>query len=406
MVHPKPDLGGVTSRSIVLDLIRSRGPISRVQLATISGFTQATISTVVRQLTQDGLVVESGQREYTGGKPRVMITLNPRARYALGIQLGIDSTTYVVTDVMGDVIGRVRAPGLRDDPPETVVPVLVARAEDLLETLAIPRAEVVGVGVAAPGPLDLERGSIEGDEPDAWSGYPLRAAVEQGIGLPTVLDNDATAASVGEFWGGRRSDSTAHCTVYMGAGIGAGIAIGGSVYRGASSNTGEIGRMRFVTGTGEPRQTLEELAAPRAVSIAARDSIAHGRSTAISLGDEGDPFEDFTRVATAAAHGDALANELIGASADLLSEAVLSLADILDLDSIALAGPAFAIAGPIYLMSVQNKLAANRGARRLHRIDVNLSHHVVDAAAVGAATIVLQRELAPRSISAPSFALD
>lgn len=406
MVNPKPDLGGATSRGVVLDLIRTRGPISRVQLATATGFTQATISNVVRQLTGDGLVVESGEKKYTGGKPRVMLTLNPRARYALGIQLGADSTTYVVIDVMGDVVGRVREHGLRDARPDDVVPLLAAHAGNLLETLAIPRSIVVGVGVAAPGPLDLERGSIVGAPTmEAWRDFPVREEVEKFLGLPTVLDNDATCAAVGEFWGGNTADSLAHCTVYMGAGIGAGIVVGGSVYRGASSNTGEIGQLRARTATGS-MGTVEDVAAPRAVAAAARAAIAEGRETSIHLSRGEDPFDDFTAVASAASRGDALGRELILASAECLADAVLALADILDLDSVALAGPSFAVAGPLFLLTIQRRLAEEFSARAQHFVRVSLSHHVVDAAAVGAATLVLQRELAPRTFGVGRFSVE
>ncbi|MHA7985309.1 ROK family transcriptional regulator [Rathayibacter sp. CAU 1779] len=405
MTQPKPDLGGMTSRSVVLDLIRSRGPISRVQLALVSGYTQATISNLVRQLSDEGLVIESGERQYTGGKPRVMLTINPRARFAIGIQLGQDATTYVVIDMMGAVIGRVRAPGVRGSSPDDVVPLVVSRTLGLLDTLNIERSRVVGIGLAAPGPLDLTHGSIESDAFTAWHGFAVRAAVQEATGLPTVLDNDATSAGVGEFWGRRKTESVAHCTVYMGAGIGAGIIVGGSVYRGTSSNTGEIGRMRAsAVQDGLPRRTLEDMAAPHAVAAAARAALAKHERTGVTLTvDDSDWFEDFTRVAAAAAHGDELAIRLIEASADLLAEAVLTLAEILDLDSIALAGPAFAVAGPIYLRAVRNRIASDFSSAKLHPLDVTLSHHVVDAAAVGVATVVLQQELAPRSIGAPAF---
>jgi len=403
-VNPKPDLGGVTSRGVVLDLIRMRGPISRVQLADATGFTQATISNIVRQLTAEGLVLDSGAREYTGGKPRVMLRLDPRARFAAGIQLGADSTTYVVIDMMGDVVGRVRARGLRDDAPEQAVPLLTDRVVELLETLDIPLADVVGLGIAAPGPLDLEGGSIIGAPTMLqWRDFPLRADIEQAIGLPTVLDNDATAAGVGEFWRGGTTDAAAHCTVYMGAGIGAGIIIGGSVYRGASGNTGEIGQMRAVGPDPAARVSVEDVAAPRAVAAAVRAAIGTGRVTAARLGETDDPFADFSAVAHAATRGDALAREAIGASAEALADAVLAVADILDLDSIALAGPAFALAGPLYQQAIQHRLAHDFGAGARHPVRVALSHHVVDAAAVGIATLVLQQQLAPRTLGVTAF---
>jgi predicted NBD/HSP70 family sugar kinase len=111
-------------------------------------------------------------------------------------------------------------------------------------------------------------------------------------------------------------------------------------------------------------------------------------------------------VAVAASHGDVLARELIAESAEYLADAVLALADILDVDSIVLAGPSFAVAGPLYLLAVQRRLAAEFSARQQHPVRAALSQHVVDAAAVGAATLVLQRELAPRSLGTGRFAVE
>lgn len=403
MAQGRATLTGATSRGIVLDLIRSRGPISRVQLATATGFTQATISHVVRSLVGDGLVVESGEREYTGGKPRVMLTLAPRARFAVGVQLGADSTTYVVTDVTGTVVGRLRTRGVRTGEPAASIPAIARRVERLLAALAVDPSLVLGIGVATPGPLDLERGCIlRSPTMPAWVGFPLRERLAAATGLTVSLDNDATAAGVGEFWGGDGASSVAHCTVFMGAGIGAGIIVGGSVYRGSSSNAGEIGQLRALRS--EAGATIESVAAPAAVAAAARRAIDSGRATSMVLGDEGDAFADFDVVAASATRGDPLALELIAESAEHIGDAVVTLADVLDLDSVVLAGPSFSIAGPLYLRAVQRRVDAEFFARDLHGVRVQLSHHVVDAAAVGAATLVLQQQLSPRRFGIGAFA--
>lgn len=402
MAQGRATLTGATSRGIVLDLIRSRGPISRVQLATATGFTQATISHVVRSLASDGLVVESGEREYTGGKPRVMLTLAPRARFAVGVQLGADSTTYVVTDVTGTVVGRLHTRGVRTGEPAESILAIAARIERLLAALDVDPSLVLGIGVATPGPLDLERGCIlRSPTMPAWVGFPLRERLAAATGLSVSLDNDATAAGVGEFWGGDGASSVAHCTVFMGAGIGAGIIVGGTVYRGSSSNAGEIGQLRALRS--EPGATIESVAAPAAVAAAARRAIASGRATSMVLG-EGDAFADFDVVAASATRGDPLALELIAESAEHIGDAVVTLADILDLDSVVLAGPSFSIAGPLYLRAVQRRVDAEFFARELHGVRVQLSHHVVDAAAVGAATLVLQQQLSPRRFGIGAFA--
>lgn len=403
MPNPGSARTTVTSRGAVLDLIRSEGPVSRVELADITGFTQATMSNVVRQLLTDGLVVEYGRGESTGGKPRVLLQINASARYAVGIQIGADFLVYVVTDLNGAIVGRTRTRGVGAAGPEQIVEAIGIRVRALLANLGIDASLVVGIGLVCPGPLDIEGGTILAPPTLAgWKDFPIRDRVQAATLLPVILDNDATAAAIGEYWAGSVSDAAAHCSVYMGAGIGAGIVLGGAIYRGASSNTGELGQV-WVPGPSKttPGATIEQLAAPAGVAARARAAIAEGRTAGFVLSDDADPFTDFAAVCTAAVHGDELALELVNESARYLAGAVVSLANVLDLDSVVLCGPSFAIAGSIYLIAVRERVDRHFFARRRHSVSVRLSAHVGDAAAVGGAALALQDVLAPRTVGRP-----
>ncbi|MET3805558.1 putative NBD/HSP70 family sugar kinase [Nakamurella sp. UYEF19] len=385
-----------TNRGMVLDLIRSRAPISRVELAIETGLTSATMSNVVRRLLADGLVLEMGRGESTGGKPRTMLEINPVARFAVGIQLGADSVTYVVSNLAGAMVGRQRTLGARAVDPDTATGAIAWQVRRLLDSLGVDPVAVVGVGVVAPGPLDLVNGTILAPPTlGNWADFPIRDRLRAATGLPVLLDNDATAAAIGEFWTGALSDSVAHCSIYLGAGLGAGIVLDGTIYRGASSNSGELGQMRLMAGSGRP--TVEQLVAPAAVAAKAREALAAGRVAGFALTAESDPFDDFRIIATEAAHGEPFAVELITESAGHLAMAVVSLANLLDLDSITLAGPSFVVAGSLYVEAIVEQLRTDFFARPVHDVRVTLSAHVADAAAVGAAALVLQQELSPRS---------
>ncbi|MFD3443245.1 ROK family protein [Microbacteriaceae bacterium 4G12] len=400
-----------TSRGLVFDLIRSRGPISRVVLAASTGLTQATMSYVVRELIEDGLVIETGHGESTGGKRPTLLDIDPAARFAVGVQLGADEITYVVTNLGGAIIGRTRTHGPTDD-PEQVVTQIADRIAELLENVGVRRDRVVGLGIVAPGPLDLASGTIFAPPTmTAWQQFPLRSRLAQATGLPVLLDNDATAAAVAEFWGGTLADSKAHMTVYMGAGIGAGIVLGGTVFRGASGNTGELGqalhRSASASGSGSSAGsasedewvTVEDVAAPAAVAARARAAITSGTLTGIELTADANPYRDFALVALAATRGNAEALALIAESAEALAGAVVSAANILDLDSVVLAGPSFATAGSLYVRVLKRKLDARFFAGDLHDVQVRLSGQVAEAAAVGGAALVLQNTLSPRSFT-------
>ncbi len=395
MARAKVSLASGTSKGLVLDLIRSHGPIGRTDLAALTGLTAATMSTVVRQLLIEGLVRESGLARPNGGRPVMLLDVDTSARYSVGVQLGGESITYVVVNLRGALVGRLRTPGVGGRPPAEMAAGLVTQIHDLLISLDIDEERVVGIGVVAPGPIDVARGMIVGPpHMDAWHQVPLRDMIAASTNLPVVLDNDATAAAIGDFWGGAIEGAHSHATVYMGLGIGAGVLIDGTVFRGASSNTAEVGHVVVGSDSAGRTVTAEEMADPSAVVRAARSH----PDEAERLHLQGDDFAQFNMIAKASAHGDEFATGLVEQSAHHLATAVTTLANIFDLDSISLAGPAFSIVGSIYLRVVDTRVNSDFFAREQHNIRVWLSPHTQDAAAVGAATLVLQSELAPRSM--------
>ncbi len=386
------------SRSTVLEAIRSIGPASRVELAAHTGLTQATISTTVRDLMVDGLVAETGERTPTRGKPRSLLHLVPAARCAVGVQIGADAIIVVMVDALGAVVARTRLRGSHEDDARRTVDRIANAVEQLIDTTGLPSERVIGLGVVTPGLLDIGRGTIlRSRSLPQWVGRDLRAEFGERTSLEVITDNDATAAALGEFWGGSIPGSRAHCTVHMGDGVGAGLLVDGTAYRGASANTGAIGSIAVRQGGGWRGSTVEDLATPRAVAERARSAIATGARSSITLTEDGDWFRDFQAVSIAAVHGDPLGIELIHESCDHLGDGVVAIANLLDLDSISLAGPAFAIAGTLYLRRLSERLRTDRFAAERHPLRVRLSSRVTDAAAVGAAALVLQRDLRPNA---------
>jgi predicted NBD/HSP70 family sugar kinase len=395
MARGRVSLSMGTSKGLVLDLIRTLGPISRTDLAAETGLTAATMSNVVRQLLDEGLIHESGLGRPNGGRPVVLLEVDTSARYAVGVQLGGESITYVVVNLRGAVVGRLRAPGVGVTEPAEMIAALVAQIRHMLLGLGIDEQLVVGIGVVAPGPIDMARGVVIGPAiMGAWKDVPLRDLIAEATGLPVIFDNDATAAALGDFWGGATEGARAHATVYMGLGLGAGVLIDGTVFRGASSNSAELGHIAVATDASGRRLNAEDVADPTAIVRAAHEH----PDEAARLGLSGDAFTQFTAIAKASARGDEFATGLLEESAHHLATAVTSLANLFDLDSITLAGPAFATAGAIYLRVIDAQVNADFFARSQHAIRVRLSPQMQDAAAVGAATLVLQSELAPRTM--------
>ncbi|GAA1184653.1 ROK family transcriptional regulator [Nesterenkonia xinjiangensis] len=402
-----------TSRALVLDLIRTRSPISRVEIAAASGLTQATITQVVRDLMAEGLVTEAGRGRSVGGKPRVLLDIIPESCFAVGLHLNPEETVCVAVDLSGTVVGRLRHGDFGGETTcEGVVQLLAERVAELLAHLGIDRQKVLGLGVVAPGPLDVDAGTLLGPSalPD-FVGHPLRDGLLAATGLPVLVDNDATAAAMAEYWSGALVGSRAHCTVFMGAGIGAGIVLDGMIYRGASSITGEFGALPLLGAeqdipAGSLTPTLEDLAAPHGVVRRMQSLDAAGQDAGEPAGTQdsggGPPtraeMREFTRIAFAAGRGDARAHEVVQGSAERLAHGVLMLTNVLDLDSISLAGPGFARAGGLYVAAVRRVVQEAFFGRSRHDVDVRLATHVSNAAAAGGAALVLQQQLAPRAL--------
>lgn len=390
-------LPGSLTRSRTLDFIRASGTISRVELAKLSGLTPASISGIVARTIADGLVVESGFSASTGGKPRTLLRLNPSARHAVGVTLDQNRLTYMVTDLSGHLVGRLVTDGNDDDTPQSVVRHIADQLTELLKIIAVDRASVVGIGVASPGPLDRTGRLLCRKPTPAWCGFSLGEELEEHSQLPVMVDNDATCAGVGQYWVSNGNPAAVSATVYMADGIGCGILLDGIAFHGSSANPGELGHVSLdlngpacVCGS---RGCLEVYATPAVVVAQAfRDP---GLVADLDLDARDGARRNFSRIGRAASRGHPASLDLISGSAAYVASAIVSLSNILDLDEVHLCGPGFVAAGAIYGRIVQDRLRQASFARNVHSVQVHVSRTGTDAAALGAAALVLQHAITP-----------
>ncbi|GAA3726469.1 ROK family transcriptional regulator [Spinactinospora alkalitolerans] len=387
----------------MLDVIRAAGTISRVGLIDATGFTGATISTVVRKLIDDGLVLETGRAESTGGKPRVLLQLNPSSRYAVGIHLDHSGIAYVLTDLGGSVVARMTRAGAGAEDPPVIVDRMAREVHALIDGVGVERDRVLGAGLVSPGPLTPTSGMRLAPPPMRhWEDFPLDQALERAIGLPVVLGNDATAAALGEYWSGVINGSSTFAAVYMCTGIGAGMLVNGIPYHGASGNAGEIGHICLDVEGPEcwcgARGCTEVLVGPAEVVAAARADAGLARAVGLAGGrtrSRPSVAAEFAAVARAARRGEPAARAIMERSARYLAVAVRTLANVMDLDLLVLTGPSLAVAGSTYLPVIQDELDRAFFSRATHSVDVRLSKSAATAPAIGAASMVLQTELVP-----------
>ncbi|SDD53886.1 Sugar kinase of the NBD/HSP70 family, may contain an N-terminal HTH domain [Sanguibacter gelidistatuariae] len=400
------------SASALLDAIRDAGTISRVGLTRATGLTGATVSTVVRKLLDDELVVEIGRAESTGGKPRVLLELNQSARFAVGAHLDHSGITYAVTNLAGAPVARMSRPGPGDAAPAVVLARMAHEIDLLISGIGVDRSKVLGLGLASPGPLTSAQ-AMHRTPPfmRPWLDYPLAAELETLTGLPVLLENDATASAIGEYWSGGTDSERTFAALYMGTGIGAGIVLDGNAYRGTSGNAGEIGHI-CLDLDGPPcwcgmHGCTEVLAGPAAVVAAARAD-AHVRHAAglDALGPGASIASEFAAVARASRNGVAGAREILERSARYVAVAAHAITNLLDVRMLVLTGSAFAAASHIYVPVIRDLLDSAAFARSSHPVDVRLSRAAETAGAIGGAAMVLQSELVPQRRAAPPLGAD
>ncbi|MGI5149575.1 ROK family protein [Plantactinospora sp. CA-294935] len=385
------------TRGLVLDVIRAARTISRVELAAATGLTGATISEVVRELMDDDLIIEAGRGAPTGGKPRRLVQLNSVARYSVGVQLERNTCVIVVVDLAGRQVARTSFQGVASMPPQRALPLVSSQVDALLATATVDRDKVLGVGLVTYGPQDRRAGVLLTPQPtDEWLDYPVTRRLADSLGLPVLLDNDAAAAAIGEYWMGAVDPRSTYGCIYMATGIGGGVVVSGEVYRGGSSNGVEIGHISIdVNGDECPCGNvgcLENYAGPSA--LVRRAAATPGLAQRLALDpDAADFLTEFTRIAAAANAGDPTARELVERSARYLGCAAVTMASLFDVDVIVLAGPSFAVAGSIYQAVIQQEVDRRTFARRAHPVRVVPSVNGSDAAAIGGAVLVLQSEL-------------
>jgi predicted NBD/HSP70 family sugar kinase len=383
----------------ILDLIRSQGVVSRTELVTRTGLTGASITRIIRQLLLDGLVVETGQAESTGGKPRTLLQLNAAARVAVGISVDQLSMTYVVTDLNGDVIGRRTSKGSGHKPPYAVIGRIAEETRLLLSAAGIQAADLLGVGLAVKGLQDSPYRKLHSDpRATEWEQFDLQQTLSSALHTTVEVDNDSACAAVGEFWIGRMPSSENVAAIYMTDGIGLGLMIKGTLYRGASGNAGQVSHVT-VDPAGPDcycgrRGCLHAVASPRRIVELARSDPDLGAELRLSPSGRS-TRRDFEKIAAAAARQHPEARRLVGDSASQLASVLVSLTNLLDLHRIILVGPGFTRVGDLYAAAAREQLERFSYLRDVHPTEVSVSTTGPDSAALGAASLVLQARLTP-----------
>jgi predicted NBD/HSP70 family sugar kinase len=310
------------------------GRRTRAQLAARTGLTKATVSTLVERLAAAGLVAERTP-ETTGGsgRPGAPVELAADGPVGLGIEINVDYLAVCVTDLTGAVRAqRVVPADNRGRTPAAVLDHVVRAARAVLASDPPPLA---GAGVALPGPVRAGTGVLAAAPNLGWGEVPVADLLAARLGVPVTADNEASYAALGELWSGVARGVPDFVHVSGEIGVGAGIVLGGALFRGVHGFAGEIGHVCV-----DPRGPrcgcgalgcLEAVAGQEALLAAA--GLGAARSTRLG-GPEG---ADRALVSRAAA-GDPAVREALRTAGTALGRALAALVNVVDVGTVVLGG--------------------------------------------------------------------
>ena len=326
------------NRTYVLQLIWRARELSRAELARQTGMSRSAVSSIVADLLDAGLVVETGEGASSGGRRPIQLQFRDDACVIAGLDIGATHVACALTNLRGQVVAwRHVHLDARGQPAEALAQ-CVALVDDCLESRELTRDRLAGLGVAVPSPVDPRtQGRLAPMILPSWAQVDVEAALRAHFELPIVIDNDANLGAVAERWWGAGRGGEDLAYIKLGTGVGGGHILNGEIYRGAHGIAGELSHLSLGSDgppcvCGQRGCLVRHLGAD---ALREKASARRAEFPATLLASADFSLADLTRAAHA---GDALALSLARDAARDLGAALVSLLNLLNPEIVVLGG--------------------------------------------------------------------
>lgn len=388
------------NKSAILNIIRLQGPISRSEIAKVTRLTSPTVTNIVAELLQSGLVVESDRGESTGGRKPILLKINGSAFGVIGVYAGAKKVRALAADLEGRAGEEVVLPVPPRPTKEQFVSIVQKAVHQVKEQIQKKGHPLLGIGVGMHGLVDPEQG-ISIYAPNLYlRDIPIASLLEEVFKVPVEVENDVRALAIGESWFGQGQGIDDFISVHVGTGVGAGIIAEGRLVHGPSFTAGEVGHTTIdakgpLCNCGN-HGCLEAFVAAPAMVRRAREQLQTGVSSSLSdkLQDSADSLTG-EAIFQAARAGDTFAAEILAETGRYLGIGLSNLVNLFNPRKIILSGGVIA-AGPLVLDPL--KQTVQERALSIPAGDVSIVPSTLGRSgrAIGAYTLVLQKLFQPQ----------
>lgn len=380
------------NEGLVLRTLYDRAPVSRAEVARLTGLTRTTVSDVVGDLLRTGIAREIGRGQSTGGKAPILVEVARDARQVIGLDLGEQVFVGALVNLRGEVqhVEEVHVEGRAGTDRLRILDRLVDRLRQ------VARAPLLGIGIGTPGLVDTYEGVIRWAVNLDWHDLRLGPHLRDRTGLATYVANDAQAVAMGEYLFGPLASQGNLVAIKVGLGIGAGLVVDGKPFVGDGLGAGEIGHTIVAEAAAPCRcgryGCLETVASSRAILRAA--SVAAAERPASVLGRLAAATGTLTLrdVADATRSGDREATRIVIDAARPLGQAVAWLIAALNIQRIVLIG-SVTVLGEQWLAAVREEAAARAFPLLADQTVVDIREHHDNVVVLGACALLTAHEL-------------
>lgn len=229
----------------ILNVIRDKGPISRADISKMIGLNPATVSSNVSDLLDRRIIKEVGSGESSGGRKPILLELNSSEIYVIGVDMGIKKVTTGLIDIDGNIINRSILYYPENADKDSVIKVIKDSIYRVVIGYDDDFDKVIGIGMGIHGVVDTEKGLSIYAPAFNWHDIDIVDSFVNEFNTPVIIENDVRVMALGEKWFGKAKESKDFVLLNIGTGVGAGIYLNGSLYRGNNFGAGEIGHVRI-----------------------------------------------------------------------------------------------------------------------------------------------------------------